>query len=77
MRMIQVCLAALSEAVEEFGTLQRVRVAEVAKPPTDDPNSRLWGEWMAAKFPMSTKAIQLLRLLLSFRVSYQFLGPDS
>lgn len=69
-RLIQACLMALSEALKEYRSIRQALVAKICRPPPNAPNDKLWGEWMAVNFPMSTKAVHLLRSLQYFKASF-------
>nr|CUU99449.1 hypothetical transcript [Hymenolepis microstoma] len=75
-RVIQVCLGAISEALEEYKSVRQRAVRKLNIPPKNDPSNGLWGKWMAVNFPMSLKAGQLLWLLHWFKIRFEQAGEN-
>lgn len=66
--IIQICLATLAEALETYRQVRQSLTAKLIQPPASDPKNLAWGEWILAHFPLSSKMVLLLRLLLHYRV---------
>ncbi|KAL5106991.1 Endoribonuclease dcr-1 [Taenia crassiceps] len=65
--IIQTCLATLAEALETYRQVRQSLAAKLIQPPACNPQSPVWGEWILAHFPLSSKMVLLLRLLLHYR----------
>ncbi|CDI97990.2 DiCer Related family member dcr 1 [Echinococcus multilocularis] len=64
--IIQTCLASMAEALETYRQIRQTLIAKLTQPLASNPTDPAWGEWIVAHFPMSSKAVSLLRLLLHY-----------
>ncbi|KAH9278438.1 Endoribonuclease dcr-1 [Echinococcus granulosus] len=64
--IIQMCLASMAEALETYRQIRQTLIAKLTQPLASNPTDPAWGEWIVAHFPMSSKMVSLLRLLLHY-----------
>ncbi|VDM36022.1 unnamed protein product [Hydatigera taeniaeformis] len=65
--IIQTCLTSLAEALETYRQIRQSLTASLTQPPASNATDPAWGEWIMAHFPLSSKMVSLLRLLLHYR----------
>lgn len=68
-RVIQACLATLSQALEVYKKIRNSLTSKLATPSATRPNDVAWGNWILDNYPMTFKTVKLLRLLSSFQVN--------
>ncbi|VDM36048.1 unnamed protein product [Hydatigera taeniaeformis] len=65
--IIQTSLTSLAEALETYRQIRQSLTASLTQPPASNATDPAWGEWIMAHFPLSSKMVSLLRLLLHYR----------